>query len=99
MSASCRWCGHRSYSADGHECDGVRLSREHAELRHGFLGLLHLADQLVTELRIKCKENLHVEQGNQIEELRAHFAATIDTAPSGRIAATASDHQWPEGAR
>lgn len=33
MSASCRWCGHRSFGVDGHECDGIRLSREHAELR------------------------------------------------------------------
>lgn len=33
MSATCRWCGHRSFSYDGHECDGIRLSREHAELR------------------------------------------------------------------
>lgn len=33
MSAACRWCGHRSFGGDGHECDGVKLSREHAELR------------------------------------------------------------------
>lgn len=44
MSASCRWCGHRSFSYDGHECDGVRLSREHAELRAAVKEVLDACD-------------------------------------------------------